>query len=591
MNRSMHHLEEPMNNRETLNGLCEYLNNSKEEIVSLTFSEIETIIGHSLPAKACSSRWWYNNCRNTHANSWLSSGYKTFDTKNIPSRKGVCFQKQSKTGIDKYIYNKVLVNCAIYIILPIVTAVLASIIFLTISSHIERIELIENTLQTIEMYYSAQEYESVDVLIYDLLPEVKKEKDYTLLCHLYDYLCKIKYFESTVQGDPLSSNQISNISEICKSGLDYAITAQDKTYQILFNLSLGKLYKYQYEKTLDLSHAFSALDYFRSSEKLFEEEYLEVLSHDGMHKAMLGLETYLSSYEVLEALIENGTYHIDDNLFVSDQKYEPTLENVISQMLYYAVDISATSISISSQIEIHNTLSKCTESPEEISFNQYESFDTEIFLRSNNVYARYNALMYLLCSKYDVTSIAGIEPLQYEEVIEHLIRTEASAKANHSIEILSTTYFDIARASYHSYVYENNLTALITFEKYLDLWLELTDQNELTLQDRDRYFFTIVNGELLDHYIDEIECILERSTFSENPSFYAYCNWDLAKHYMYKAQELALDDSSLQKLALEKVVQRCNTALIYFSDDTHYKVHFEIELLLDAATSQLDRMK
>ena len=130
-----------------------------------------------------------------------------------------------------------------------------------------------------------------------------------------------------------------------------------------------------------------------------------------------------------------------------------------------------------------------------------------------------------------------------------------------------------------------------TFEKYIDLWLELSDENELTLQDHDKYFFTITSGELLDYYIREIEDFLENSTFSDNPSFYAYCNWDLAKHYMYKAHDSALSDSSMYKLALENVVQRCNTSLIYFSEDTHYKVHYEIEVLLDAAIKQLEKMK
>lgn len=586
-----------MKNRETLIGLKEYLTKSKKEIVFLTFSEIETIIGHELPPKASSSHWWYNNCKNLQANAWLSSGYKTFDTVYIPSRKSVCFQKQSQTGIDKYIYNKFLVNCIIYIALPIITAVLASIIYYGISSHIERIALIDDTFQIIEMYYSSQEYESAAMAIYDIIPEVKKEKDHTLFCQLYDYLYKIKYYESTNDDHPLTLDQITYLSQICNNGSDSAVALQDRTYQIMFNLYMGKLYKYQYEKTIDLSYADSALNYLHTSEKLFEEEHLDVLSNGGMQRVMLGLETYLSVYDVLEALIENGTYHIDDNLFVSNQKYISSLEDVVSQMLYCAFDITATNISISSQIEVYNLLSEFTENPEEMSLDQYEGFNSDIYLRSNNVYARYNALMYLLCAKYDVTSIAGIEPLQYDEVIDHLNRTERSVKSDHSsgiestIGILSNTYFDIARASYYAYIYENNPTAMSTFEKYIDLWLELSDENELTLQDHEKYFFTITSGELLDYYIREIEDILENSNFSDNPSFYAYCNWDLAKHYMYKAHDSALSDSSMYKLALENVVQRCNTALIYFSEDTHYKVHYEIEVLLDAAIKQLEKIK
>ena len=58
------------------NPLRDYLKNKNSEMVTLTFSEMETIIG-KLPASAYNSKlpWWENTLRHSQAKAWLEAGY------------------------------------------------------------------------------------------------------------------------------------------------------------------------------------------------------------------------------------------------------------------------------------------------------------------------------------------------------------------------------------------------------------------------------------------------------------------------------------------------------------------------------------
>lgn len=59
--------------------LHQHLANSKSGVLSLTFSEIEKIIGAKLPPSAFKYReWWANDFigRHTQAHAWGYAGYK-----------------------------------------------------------------------------------------------------------------------------------------------------------------------------------------------------------------------------------------------------------------------------------------------------------------------------------------------------------------------------------------------------------------------------------------------------------------------------------------------------------------------------------
>ena len=60
--------------------LCHHLVNSPETVVSLSFAEIERILGFALPASARRHQaWWANEREGTHshARSWLEASYGT----------------------------------------------------------------------------------------------------------------------------------------------------------------------------------------------------------------------------------------------------------------------------------------------------------------------------------------------------------------------------------------------------------------------------------------------------------------------------------------------------------------------------------
>jgi hypothetical protein len=60
--------------------LREFLSATTEPSLRLTFAQIETILGDSLPASAREHQaWWANELAGTHshARSWLDAGYRT----------------------------------------------------------------------------------------------------------------------------------------------------------------------------------------------------------------------------------------------------------------------------------------------------------------------------------------------------------------------------------------------------------------------------------------------------------------------------------------------------------------------------------
>ena len=55
-----------------------YLEGRSTEAVSMTFSEIEKILGFKLPRSQAYPAWWSNNpTNNVMTNEWLAAGYKT----------------------------------------------------------------------------------------------------------------------------------------------------------------------------------------------------------------------------------------------------------------------------------------------------------------------------------------------------------------------------------------------------------------------------------------------------------------------------------------------------------------------------------
>lgn len=59
--------------------LKEYLKKSKQEVIKLSFNDIENIIEDKLPESSYThaQAWWSNNADHSQAISWLEAGYKT----------------------------------------------------------------------------------------------------------------------------------------------------------------------------------------------------------------------------------------------------------------------------------------------------------------------------------------------------------------------------------------------------------------------------------------------------------------------------------------------------------------------------------
>ena len=67
------------------------------EAVTLSFDEIETIIGDHLPKSASVyDEWWENSFNHSQAKSWRSAGYETTDINTNKKRKRMTFIKTGR---------------------------------------------------------------------------------------------------------------------------------------------------------------------------------------------------------------------------------------------------------------------------------------------------------------------------------------------------------------------------------------------------------------------------------------------------------------------------------------------------------------
>ena len=74
--------------------LGEYLKNLEQSSVTLTFEQIEKIIGFTLPASSYTYRAWWSNGGHSHSYAWLNSGYEV-DTVML-NKKIVKFRRTGK---------------------------------------------------------------------------------------------------------------------------------------------------------------------------------------------------------------------------------------------------------------------------------------------------------------------------------------------------------------------------------------------------------------------------------------------------------------------------------------------------------------
>ena len=77
--------------------LGEFLKSQKNSAISMTFAEVERVIGHKLPRSARYPAWWSNNpSNNVMTKIWLEAGFKT-EQVDIEGRKLVFRRAVSQT--------------------------------------------------------------------------------------------------------------------------------------------------------------------------------------------------------------------------------------------------------------------------------------------------------------------------------------------------------------------------------------------------------------------------------------------------------------------------------------------------------------
>ena len=75
--------------------LCNYLSQRKGQRIEMSFSEIEEIIGDTLPLSAYKYNAWWNNSRtkaHPHCRAWMNAGFKTVDVNSNIEKRIVIFE-------------------------------------------------------------------------------------------------------------------------------------------------------------------------------------------------------------------------------------------------------------------------------------------------------------------------------------------------------------------------------------------------------------------------------------------------------------------------------------------------------------------
>lgn len=163
-----------------LNKLSVYLKEKNENVVELTFEEIEKILGYRLPPKAKKDgKWWWNIKDSKKAQTWINNGYYTFDCKNIPIKSNVCFRKNKLekteeikgikrvwyflTDKDAELHQKVMAFLEI-LILPLIALLTLILTYISVfSTHSET---------TINNYYESVKSDSqIEIVNIDILDD------------------------------------------------------------------------------------------------------------------------------------------------------------------------------------------------------------------------------------------------------------------------------------------------------------------------------------------------------------------------------------------------------------------------------------
>ncbi len=117
----------------------------------------------------------------------------------------------------------------------------------------------------------------------------------------------------------LCENDLYVMREISERGVYVANKIESVFYKIRFHNDLGMLYQFQYNKSLDIKDAQTALKYLFISDSIYEDTELGPIPIKGrfetveeLNIAFLGLEANSCLFDVYYSLIENGEYSEND---------------------------------------------------------------------------------------------------------------------------------------------------------------------------------------------------------------------------------------------------------------------------------------
>lgn len=565
-----------------LQALTDYLEKANAESVFLSFAEIEGIINSKMPDSYKKASWWHNTPERKHTLAWLSIGYMTENPKyNIQFRNGIMFRKFLPTK------KNTLKNSRTYCfirdaIIAIVISTIGSFVYSGIVSLItegQQNKILDETVSSITNEYNSQHYDGLEEKILSITSKLEKKKKYLELCEVYEILFVIKHNAYVSLEQNLSDIQLSDIQNICSQYVNYAKICGNTYHLINSNNCMGSALLFQYEKTLDIKYANQASKYFEIAENTYRQYgsglypvfcYKSLESIEDIKIAEAGIESNELLFDLNYLLILNGEYSEDD-------LYKESILDLKDSTIMHGFMYEARVIT-----ETFYLINLVRESP-------YADQDlTNTIIDSFTVSSKAGCLYYILSQKY-AGGLFNEETFSYEYAEKTLLELAELAQTTHNYTILASAYYGLVKLSFYKFLMDNDLESVEQFSQYYSLWQEITGKEDFSLAEFDKEYGGITRGVFLDLYIEEVNLLLSDMALEDNPSLFCYTQWDLGKHYYYKAQELIDQDAPTQdiKSSLMSTRRCCGLALLYYTKETNKRVYNEINKLLSDAEDTL----
>lgn len=619
--------------------LCEYLKQSERSRLSLSLEQISAIT-KDLPSEAYSYNWWSNNPFKKQATGWLNAGYEVVAHDKIVANHIVCFRKYENKGFKKIIYSPQTVKCSKRIVnFLLITIVIGlfgkEVILPRVVESLGYFMDIPEEMELLRETYNAGNYEKANEYVRELRPKVEnglyrsvnKKRSSAQLAEIYSYDFAFTFdeytnglyssffderenaeytlYDYTVLFDefPSGVNQLNRtqwkyLERMAKKGIACAEEAHNLYYKMLFYRYACELNLYQFSRTMDEQYAryimgdsYSAFfDYYRAKGinpkdmgAIFTRSFRPISLKDLPQTIELH-RVNLAAFQCCYQMVLSGAFSED---------------KIFNEMSWSNISSEFNSPSDNAFLERFTLIAECFDLAPMGGMLLILSNDDSDDETTAKVYSAALETIFMVSRYFSAAYLGEREQSMDQPLMDFLISRLPNlmeqglewVKSTHRYDILAKAYFEMSRLHFTAYQFTGNKTDYSQFQDSMNQWLSISNREDISPKEYDKYFNDVHSGDLLDLYISEIEKMANEldDPWNTDPLYYASICRELAAHYYYKAQDLEKDNSDASKIvnALQLASDYCEKAMLYFTETVNAPLNHSLSTLQDKIQSIL----